>query len=470
MSETSVTAPRAKGNQAMGRTIRMGSGSGFWGDALDPAVELLEHGELDYLGLDFLAELTMALLQRQRVKNPDAGFTPDLVPFLRELLPIAARSGTRIVCNGGGVNPGAAGAAVRGLADELGLSALRIATVHGDDVLHRLDEFADAGLRFPNMDTGEESIDRIRDRVVAANVYTGAEGVVEALGRGADVVIGGRISDSALYIGPMMHEFGWTYDPRFENCIGAAITLGHVIECSSATTGGMSSRWAEMPAMGRVGFPILEVSEDGSAVVTKVPGSGGRVDQFTVKEHLTYETLDPRRYLSPDGVADFTTVHVQEEAPDRVRMTGMSGGPRPDQLKLVLGYEDGWIGEGLLFFPWPDAYGRAQKARQTLLERFDRMGLVADDMSFDFVGVNMLHGPAAPPVTHDLNEVGLRVAVRTRTRAEAEKVRRACSHLWIMGPGGTSFGAPMKPRPVVSVWPTLIPRELVHQTVEMVGE
>lgn len=451
----------------MGRTLRLGSGSGFWGDALDPAVELLERGDLDYLGLDFLAELTMALLQRQRSKDPSAGFTPDLVPFFRSLLPLAARSGTRIVCNGGGVNPGAAGEAVLALAEELGLGTMRIATVHGDDVLDRFDEFAAAGLAFPNLDTGEESIDRIRDRIVTANVYTGAEGIVEALGRGADVVIAGRVSDSALYIGPMMHEFGWRFEPAFEDRIGAAITMGHVMECASAVTGGMSSRFDEMPEMGRVGFPILEVSEDGSGVVTKVAGSGGRVDPFTVKEHLTYETLDPRRYLAPDGVADFTAVQVGEIAPDRVRMTDMRGGPRPDQLKLIIGYEDGWIGEGLLFLPWPNAYGRAQKARQTLLERFDRMGLDAQDVSFDFVGVNMLHGPAAPPPQGDLNEVGLRVAVRTRTRAEADKVRRACSHLWIMGPGGTSFGAPLKPRPVISVWATLLPRSLVHQTVRM---
>ena len=451
----------------MGRTLRLGSGSGFWGDALDPAVELLERGELDYLGLDFLAELTMALLQRQRNKDPNAGYTPDLVPFFRSLLPLAASSGTRIVCNGGGVNPGAAGEAVRDLARELGLGHMRIATVHGDDVLDRLEEFSSAGLDFPNLDTGEESLDRIRDRIVAANVYTGAEGIVEALARGADVVIAGRVSDSALYIGPLMYEFGWRFEPAFVDRIGAAITMGHVVECSAAVTGGMSSRFDEMPEMGRVGFPILEVSEDGSAVLTKVAGSGGRVDSFTVKEHLTYETLDPRQYLSPDGVADFTTVQLEEIGPDRVRMTGMRGGPPPDQLKLIIGYEDGWIGEGLLFFPWPNAYARAQKARQTLLERFDRMGLNAEDVSFDFVGVNMLHGPAAPPPPPDLNEVGLRVAVRTRSRAEADKVRRACSHLWIMGPGGTSFGAPLKPRPIISVWPTLVPRSLVRQTVRM---
>lgn len=447
--------------------IRLASGSGFWGDALDPAVEVLEKGELDYLCFDYLAELTMALLQRTLNKDPQAGYIPDILQHLKVLMPIAKGNGTKLVSNGGGVNPRAGAEAAAKIAAEQGLKGLRIASVEGDNVVHRLDELAAAGERFLNMETGEDRFAEIRDRIVCANVYTDASGMREALAKGADVVIAGRVSDNAVYVAPLMHEFGWQYNNGQDNLIASAITLGHIVECAAACTGGMSSRFAEMPAMGRVGFPILEVNRDGSAVVTKVKGSGGRVDPFTIKEHLVYEISDPRQYVMPDGVADFTTLQLTDLGEDRVKVTHMTGHPPPDKLKAVIGYEDGWIGEGLLFFPWPYAMERAQKARQTLLERFERLQLKSSEIHFDFVGVNCLHGPAAPANNADLNEVGLRVAVRTQTREQAEKVRRACSQLWIIGPGGTSFGAPLKPRPVIAVWPTLIPRNAIRQTVNV---
>ncbi|CAL8981374.1 hypothetical protein RHODGE_RHODGE_04448 [Rhodoplanes serenus] len=451
----------------MRQPLRLGAGSGFWGDALDPAVELLEKGRLDVLSMDYLAELTMALLQRQRQKDPGSGFIPDLPAHLATLLPPARAAGTRIVCNGGGANPPAGAERVRDVASDLGLSGLRIGVVEGDDVLDQLDALIDGGTDLTNLDTGDPDFAAVRDRVVAANVYTDASGIVAALDQGADVVIAGRVSDNALYVGPVMHAFGWPYDDAHADRIAAAITVGHVVECAAAATGGMSSRFAEMPAMGRVGFPIVEFAEDGTAVVTKIAGSGGRVDAFTVKEHLVYEIGDPARYLMPDGVADFTRLAVEEIGPDRVRLSGMGGHPRPDTLKLVVGYEDGWIGEGMLFFPWPDAIARAEKAKQTLRERFDRLGLRAGAIHFDLVGVDMLHGPASPRPDYEPAEIGLRVAVHTATRAEAEKVRRACAQLWIMGPGGTSFGTPMKPRPVYGVWPTLVPRHTVTQRVSI---
>lgn len=445
--------------------VRIGSGSGFWGDALDPALELLEHGKLDYLSFDFLAELTMALLQRLRAKNPQLGYVPDVIDYMRATMPLARQSGTKLISNGGGVNPMAAGNAIVKTAQELGLSGTKVGVIEGDDVLHRLDDIIASGIPLVNMDTGDTDFARIRTRVVAANVYTDASGIVEALGAGADVVVAGRVSDNALYVGPMVHEFGWRYEASYEDRIAAAVTVGHVLECAGCASGGINSRFAEMPHMGNLGFPFADFSKDGTAVISKLQGTGGRVDQFTIKEHLLYEINDPRRYVMPDGVADFTSLSLEELGGDRVRISGMTGTGRPDQLKVVIGYEDGWIGEGMMFFPWPSALARAEKARETLLERFERLGLKADEIQFDFVGVNMLHGPAAPRSNCDHNEVGLRVAVRTRTKDEAEKVRRGCAHMWIMGPGGTSFGAPMKPRPVVSLWPTLIPRELIQQTV-----
>ena len=451
----------------MKSVIRLGSGSGFWGDALDPAEELLARGELDYLSMDYLAELTMALLQRVRLKNAGEGYIPDLIPHMAALLPLARARGTRLVCNGGGVNPRGAAVRVRDLARDKGLLGTRVALVEGDDVLNRLDELVAEGVTLENMDTGDRDFAAIRSRVVAANVYTDGTGIMRALDEDAHVVITGRVSDNALFVAPIMHELGWRHDETDPDKIAAAIVVGHVVECAAACTGGMSSRFAEMPAMGRAGFPIIEFAADGSAVITKLPGTGGRVDAFTIKEHLVYEIGDPANYLMPDGVADFTRLRLEEVGPDRVRLSSMGGRRRPDTLKLVIGYQDGWIGEGMLFFPWPDALARALKARQTLQERFERMGLKADGIQFDLVGVNTLHGPAAPMPQGELNEVGLRVAVHTATREEADKVRRACTHLWIMGPGGTSFGTPMKARPVVAVWPTLVPRDVVRQSVDI---
>ncbi len=451
--------------------VKIGSGSGFWGDGMDPAVELLKGGQLDYLCFDFLAELTMALLQRQVQKKPELGYVPDAVQFMKVMMPIARDTGTKLISNGGGVNVRAAAERMRADAKAAGLTGLKVGMVEGDHLLARIDELLAAGEKLANMETGEDGFARIRDKVVCANVYTDGSGIAEVLGQGADVVVAGRVSDNALYVGPAMHHFGWRYDAAHVDRVASAIALGHIVECASACSGGMSSRFAEMPHMGRVGFPYFTLRADGSADITKLPGTGGKVDNFTIKEHLVYEIADPRRYLMPDGVADFTSLTLRETGPDQVTVAGTRGLPPPDTLKLVIGYEDGWIGECMAFFPWPGAFDRAEKAKATMLERFERMNLKADSIHFDYVGLNMLHGPGAPAIDRDqanqMAEVGLRCAVRTRTADEADKVRRAGSNLWIMGPGGTSFGTPMKPRPVVSLWPTLIPRQFVKQTVSV---
>jgi len=455
----------------MKKSVRLGAGSGFWGDAIDPAMELLDKGGLDYLCFDFLAELTMALLQRQKMKNPALGYIPDAVQYMKAMMPMARANGTRLVSNGGGVNPAAAARRIVEDARALGLKGTRVALVEGDDLLGRIDEMLAAGVSFTQMETGDTDFHRIRGRIVSANVYMDCAGIVEGLAQRADVVITGRVSDNAVFVGPVMHEFGWRHDAEHADRIAAAITLGHIVECAAACTGGMSSRFAQMPRMGMVGFPMFDMQPDGSAVLSKVAGSGGRLDAFTVKEHLVYEIHDPRNYVMPDGIADFTSLTLEEVGTDQVRVSGVRGRPAPEMLKLVIGYQDGWIGESISFFPWPHAYDRAVKARESMLERFERMGLKAEQIHFDFVGLNTLHGPAAPmpsrEAANELNEVGLRCAVKTDTAEEAEKVRRAASHLWIMGPGGTSFGTPIKPRPVVSLWPTLIPRDFVKPRTEI---
>lgn len=457
----------------MTKTVRLGAGSGFWGDAADPAFELLEKGKLDYLCFDFLAELTMAILQRQKHRDPNAGYVTDAVSIVTEMITRAKTTGTKLVTNGGGVNPSAAGAQIIEAARAQGLHDLKVGVVEGDDLMGRLDEILQSGEPLAHMETGATGLAELRNRIVCANVYTDGGGVRDALAQGADVVVTGRVSDNGLYAGAAMHAFGWTHSDADVDKLAAIISLGHIVECAAACTGGMSSRFAQMPNMGKVGFPIIELDANGDAVITKVEGSGGRVDDLTVKEHLVYEIADPREYLMPDGVADFTSLRIEDLGNDRVAVTGARGAPPPDKLKLVVGYQDGWIGEGLAFFPWPDAYSRAEKAKQTMLERFDRLGLKSDEIQFDFVGLNMLHGPGAPVIDPEaanrMPEIGLRCAVRTRSREEAEKVRRAASNLWIFGPGGTSFGAPMKPRPVVSLWPTLVPRAWVQQQVTILS-
>ncbi|MBI4188935.1 MAG: DUF1446 domain-containing protein [Betaproteobacteria bacterium] len=453
----------------MKQKVRLGSGSGFWGDGMDPAMEVLEKGNLDYLCFDFLAELSMALLQRQKLKNPQAGYVPDAIHYMKAMMPMAREVGTKLISNGGGVNPRAAAERIVGDARALGLERTKVGLIEGDDILSKIEEMLQAGVTFANMETGDTTFSAVKDRIVSANAYTDSTGIIEALRGGCDIVIAGRVSDNAVYVGPVMHEFGWRHDSQHVDKIAAAIAVGHIVECAAGCTGGMSSRFAEMPHMGRVGFPIVDFFADGSADISKVPGSGGRVDQFTVKEHLVYEISDPRSYLMPDGIADFTSLKLEEVGADRVHISEVRGRAAPDTLKVVIGYQDGWIGESIAFFPWPHAYERTLKAKETMLERFERLKLNADQIHFDFIGLNTLHGPGAPMPDVDalaeLNEVGLRCAVKTKTAEEAEKVRRAGAHLWIMGPGGTSFGTPIKPRPVVALWPTLIPREFVHQKV-----
>ncbi len=452
-------------------SLRLGAGSGFWGDAMDPAIELLEKEPLDYLCFDFLAELTMALLQRQKAQDPNAGYVADAVAYMKAMMPLAHAKGTRLVSNGGGVNVAAAARQIAADAKALGLKCLKVAAVEGDDFLGRMDGLLKSGLPLTHMDTGATNLAARAGDIVCANVYTDSTGIVQALKQGANVVIAGRVSDNAVYVGPAVHEFGWQRDAAHADRIAAAVALGHIVECASACTGGMSSRFAEMQHMGRVGFPIIELQSDGSAVITKTPGSGGKVDCHTIKEHMVYEIADPRSYLMPDGVADFTSLRLEDCGPDRVRVSGMRGKGAPGTLKLVVGLKDGWIGESMAFFPWPNAYDRVMKAKQTMLERFERLELKADAIHFDVIGLNMLHGDGAPKIdpgfANQLPELGLRCAVRTRTAAEADKVRRAAANLWIMGPGGTSFGTPIKPRPVVSLWPTLIPASYVQQTVSM---
>ena len=444
------------------KKIRIGSGSAYWGDMLEPAIELCEKGDIQYIGFDHLAELTMAILQRMKAKDPTKGYIQDIIPWMKALLPVCHRKGIKIITNAGGVNPEAAAEEVIKIARELGIKDLKIGVVVGDDIMGVIDDLRGKGFKFTNLDTGEEDLDRIKDKIVAANAYIGADAIVEALKQGADIVIAGRVSDTAVYVGPMMYEFGWEFKEPYWDKIGAAVTIGHTIECAENVTGGLSSIWNEANNIARIGFPIAEVYENGEAIISKVEGSGGIVNQWTVKEQLTYEVLDPNNYIMPDGIADFTTIKIEEIGKDQVKLTNMTGKPRPELLKVQIGYKDGWIGEGQIMLPWPDAYAKAKQAEKTVRERFEIVGLKAQEIRFDYIGVNTLHGEVAPEPSSDLNEVGLRIVAKTETLEEADKIKREATHLWTLGGAGAAFGTPYKPRPVISLWPTLVPREALN--------
>jgi hypothetical protein len=449
------------------RSVRLGSGSGYWGDMLESAVTLAREGRLDYMGFDFLAELTMSLLQGAKRRDASKGYIPDVVPWMRTLLPITHEAGTRLILNGGGVNSAAAGEAIAAEIRRADLDRVRLAVIEGDDLTHRVDELLAAGVPLTNLDTGESDFASIADRVVAAHAYIGSDSIVEALEQDAEVIIGGRLADSALYVGPLAHEFGWTPGAGDWDAIGAAITIAHVIECAGICCGGMSSQWKSVPEPWNIGFPIAEVSEDGSAVISKVEGTGGLINQWTIKEHLLYETHDPADYRMPDGIADLTTVRVEEVGPDRVRISDMSGRARPDDLKVQIGYTDGWIAEARVLIPWPDTLEKADRCEEFVRRRLDIIGIEPREIRFDRVGVDSLGGSLIPRPQRDPEEVELRVAARVESRAEADAIRRELTHVTTAGPVGTAFGAQIKAREVIALWPTLVPRDLVPTTVSV---
>ncbi len=451
-------------------TFRLGAGTGYWGDMLEPSLELLEHGDLDAMGFDLLAELTVSALSRARMRDPERGHIPDTRAIFEQALPPARRNGVTLVANAGGANPRAALRAVAQAAETVGDLDLMIGVVEGDDILGDLEAIRSQGWAFQNLDTGEADIDAIADRVVAANAYIGCDGVIDALAGGADVVIGGRLADSALYSGPLLHHFGLTPWTCSDDLRGAALTVGHLLECGGACSGGMSSQWEVSTDPWRLGYPFADVTQSGEAMISKLPGSGGIVNQWTIKEQMLYEVHDPRDYRLPDGVVDLAGVRVTEQGADRVAVSGMSAAAPPELLKVQIGYEDGYISEGRVIQPWPDAARKIAWSEEFLTRRLEHLGVDVREIRFDRVGVNALAGSAAAESDlADANEIELRVAVRTHTRREAEMARRTIVHLATAGPVGTAIGPPPPVRKVVALWPTLVPRECVKIDVDVVA-
>jgi hypothetical protein len=450
--------------------IRIASGQGFWGDLLTAPVEQVRRGPIDYLMLDYLAEVTMSILQKQKSRDPSQGYARDFVPLMGQILPDCVERGIRVVANAGGVNLEGCRDALLGEARQAGLQGkVHVGVVSGDDILERLPDLIRRGHLLENMETGRPLTDLL-DRVQSANAYIGAAPIVEALRQGALVVITGRSTDTALTYAPMMHAFGWS--PEDHDRIAARIVAGHINECGAQATGGNSLYdWESIPDMADVGFPIIEASSDGTFVVTKHQGTGGRVSVETVTEQLLYEMGDPREYITPDGVADFTTIHLEQAGPDRVRVSGVRGRGATDKLKVSVSYTAGYKAVGTLVYAWPDPVAKARAADQILRQRLDRLGLRFDEIRTEFVGWNSTHGPLAGPPPADLPEVQLRVAVRSTERAPVERFTREIAPLILTGPPSVTGFAGGRPKveEIVAFWPALIDRREIepHLKVEV---
>ena len=443
--------------------IRIASGQGFWGDQLDAPKQQVAGGPIDYLMLDYLAEVTMSIMQKQRSRDPRFGYARDFVPLMGEILPQVVERGIRVIANAGGVNPTGCRDAVIEEARRAGLQGrVRIGTITGDDLLERLPDLLARGVGLENMETGEP-LSTVLDRVQSANAYIGARPIVEALRQDAQVVITGRSTDTALTYGPMIHEFGWSFDDH--DRIAAGVVAGHINECGAQVSGGNHMvDWRSVPDLANVGYPIIEAFPDGSFVVTKHDGTGGRVTLPTVKEQLVYEMGDPHSYITPDVVADFTTIRLTEDGADRVRVHGVQGRARTDLLKVSIAYNDGWKATGTLVYAWPDAVEKAQLADRVLRERLDRLGLRFDEILTEYVGWNACHGPLAGPIPADLPEVTVRWGVRGQDRAAVERFTKEIAPLVLAGPPSVTGFAGGRPavQEIMAYWPALIPKHEVE--------
>jgi Acyclic terpene utilisation family protein AtuA len=449
------------------KTVRVGGGQGFWGDDPDAPRRLVAGGPIDYLMLDYLAEVTMSILQKQKERDPAAGYARDFLGAIESVLPAITRRELKVVANAGGVNPRSCGEALVALFRARGAEgAIKIGVVTGDDLLGRLDELVAQGHALANMDTGEP-LSTVRDRVLSANAYIGSAPIVEALAKGAQIVVTGRSTDTALTMAPLRHEFGWTatdYDR-----LAAGIVAGHIIECGAQCSGGNCLyEWRDIPDLATVGYPVIEGSADGTFVVTKHPGTGGRVSTHTVSEQLVYEMGDPHTYITPDVIADFTTIRLAPDGENRVRVSGIKGAPPTDKLKVSIAYRAGYKAVGTLVYAWPDALDKARLADRVLRERLDRLGLGFEKILTEYVGVSAAHGPLTPP-TH-APEVQLRVGVRSARKSDVEGFSRQIAPLVLNGPPSVTGFAGGRPKveEIVAYWPALIDKRVVTTTVTIV--
>jgi hypothetical protein len=448
----------------MKEKIRIASGQGFWGDLIDAPVKQASGGPVDYIMMDYLAEVTMSILQKQKLKDPNLGYARDIPVLMNRLLPLIKEKGFKVITNGGGVNPIACRDAVFEVAKKLGIKDLKIGVVLGDNILDNIDNLISKGVELKNMESGE-SVKTVRDKILSANVYLGAAGVVEALKQGADIVLTGRVTDTGLTLAPMIHEFGW--DMNNFDLMAAGTVAGHILECGGQASGGnFLGDWKSIPDLARIGFPIAEAFPNGEVIITKHENTGGLVSVETVSEQLVYEIGDPKDYITPDCIADFTSIHLEQVGENRVRVFDVKGMPATPFYKVSMSYLDGYSAFGSLTYCWPDALDKAKAADEILRTRLSDLGLKFDEVRTEFQGYNACHGAIANKID-DPNEVVLRIGVRSQDRKAIERFGMEIAPLILTGPPGVTGFAGGRPKPseVVAYWPALIPKKEVEYKV-----
>jgi hypothetical protein len=453
----------------MKEKIKIAAGQGFWGDLIDAPYHQVTKGNVDYLVMDYLAEVTMSILQKQKNINPKLGYAKDIPELMKRILPICLGKGTKIITNGGGVNPVACAEAVNEVAKSLGIKNLKIAIVSGDNIKDEIDEIILNGCDLNNMETGEP-LTPIKEKLLSANVYFGAFPIVEGLQMGADIVITGRTTDTGLTLAPMIYEFGWSGNDY--DLLSAGTIAGHILECGAQSSGGnFLGDWQSIPNMAEIGFPIAEAYPSGEVVITKHPNAGGRVSFATVAEQLVYEIGDPAMYITPDCIADFTSVKLEDSGNDRVRVYNIKGKPATNFYKVSCSYECGYSASATLTFSWPQALTKAKAADKILRRRMENLNLKFDEIRTEFVGYNSCHGPLSTEIDeNDINEIMLRIAVRSDDFASVERFGKEIAPLILTGPPSVTGFAGGRPKPmeVVAYWPALIPKKMVQPEVKII--
>jgi hypothetical protein len=448
--------------------IRIASGQGFWGDLIDAPYHQVTKGDIDYLVMDYLAEVTMSILQKQKQRNPNLGYATDLVDLMKKILPITSKRGIKVITNGGGVNPIACADAILEAAMTLDIKKLDVAVVLGDDIKDCLDEIIQKGCKLENMETGEV-ITKVKDKLLSANVYFGASPIVEALKRGADIVVTGRTTDTGLTLAPMIYEFGW--DAKNYDLMAAGTVAGHILECGAQATGGnFLGDWESIENFTEIGFPIAEAYPNGEVIITKHENTGGKVSFETIAEQLVYEIGDPKEYITPDCIADFTSIKLEEVGKDKVKVFNVKGKSETEFYKVSCSYQSGYSATGNLTYSWPQALTKARKADRILRKRLGKLGLQFEEIRSEFVGYNATHETLAPELDEDkINEIVLRFSVRAKDRNTINRFGQEIAPLILTGPPSvTGFaGGRPKPKDVVAYWPALIPKKLVEPRVKI---
>lgn len=453
----------------MKEKIRIASGQGFWGDLLEAPYHQVTKGPIDYLVMDYLAEVTMSILQKQKKKDPKLGYARDIPELMKKILPICLEKNIKIITNGGGVNPLSCALEVKNVAQSLGIKNFKIGVVLGDDILDKIDDLLKSGIDLKNMETGE-SIALIKEKLLSANVYFGSEPIVDALKLGAQIVITGRTTDTGLTLAPMVYEFNWDYENY--DLMAAGTIAGHILECGAQSTGGnFLGDWESIPDMAEIGFPIAEAYSDGEIIITKHENTGGLVSTETVAEQLVYEIGDPKNYITPECIADFTSIKLEQVGKNRVKMFNVKGKPPTKFYKVSAAYFDGYSAVGTLTYSWPKALTKAKAADKILRRRLELLGLKFDEIRTEFLGYNACHGPLAKEIDEEsINEVVFRIGVRGKDYNMVERFGREIAPLILTGPPSVTGFAGGRPKPseVVAYWPALIPKELVKPKIEFV--